>query len=74
MTLKDKELRHLKTVIDYLYCDESRNYEDEGSPADHIFVSVLGLQEILWRASPSTVGQPTPAPPSSTLDLHLVTD
>jgi len=72
MTLTDKELRHLKTVIDYLYCGESRNYEDEGSPADHIFVSVLGLQEILWRASPSTAGQAAPEVPSSAPDLHLV--
>ena len=74
MGLNAKELDHLKRVIDYLYSDECRDYENEGSPADHIFVSVLGLQEILWRGSPSTVGQPIPEPPSSAPDLHLVTD
>ena len=60
MKLSDKELKHLKTVIDYLYCDESRNYEDEGQPQDHVFVSVLGLQEILWRGSPApqAAGEP----------------
>ena len=74
MGLNAKELDHLKRVIDYLYSDEARDYENEGQPADHIFVSVLGLQEILWRGSPRTVGQPTPEPPANTSDLHLVTD
>ena len=82
MKLNTKELDHLKRVIDYLYSDERRDYENEGSPADHIFVSVLGLQEILWRGSPfvldklsnSTVAQPIPETPSSAPDLHLVTD
>ena len=74
MELNAKELDHLKRVIDYLYSDEARDYENEGQPADHIFVSVLGLQEILWRGSPRTVGQPTPEPPANTSDLHLVTD
>ena len=53
MTLTDRELKHLKTVIDYLYNDESKDYETEGRPKDHIFVSVLGLQEIFWRGSPA---------------------
>ena len=53
MKLKDKELRHLKAVIDYLYNDERKDYENEGQPKDHIFVSVLGLQEIMWRGSPA---------------------
>ena len=74
MGLNAKELDHLKRVIDYLYSDEARDYETEGQPADHIFISVLGLQEILWRGSPRTVGQPTPEPPANTSDLHLVTD
>ena len=74
MELNAKELDHLKRVIDYLYSDEARDYENEGQPADHIFISVLGLQEILWRGSPRTVGQPTPEPPANTSDLHLVTD
>ena len=74
MGLNAKELDHLKRVIDYLYSDEARDYENEGQPADHIFISVLGLQEILWRGSPRTVGQPTPEPPANTSDLHLVTD
>ena len=51
MELNAKELDHLKRVIDYLYSDEARDYENEGHPADHIFISVLGLQEILWRGS-----------------------
>ena len=74
MTLTDRELKHLKTVIDYLYNDERKDYENEGQDKDHIFVSVLGLQEILWRGSPCTVGQPTPEAPSNMPDLHLVTD
>ena len=74
MEINAKELDHLKRVIDYLYSDEARDYENEGQPADHIFISVLGLQEILWRGSPRTVGQPTPEPPANTSDLHLVTD
>ena len=41
----------LKTVIDYLYSEESKHYEDEGQPKDHVFVSVLGLQEIHLRNS-----------------------
>ena len=53
MTLTDKEREHLKAVIDYLYSDEAKDYEIEGQPEDHIFVSVLGLQEILWRGSPA---------------------
>ena len=53
MKLTDRERKHLKAVIDYLYSDESKNYEDEGRPKDHIFVSVPGLQEILWRGSGS---------------------
>ena len=74
MTLTDRELKHLKTVIDYLYNDERKDYENEGQDKDHIFVSVLGLQEILWVGSPRIVGQPTPEPPANTSDLHLVTD
>ena len=53
MKLSDKELKHLKTVIDYLYNDERKDYENEGQDKDHIFVSVLGLQEILWRGTPT---------------------
>ncbi len=58
MTLTDRELKHLKTVIEYLYSDESKDYESQDRPKDHIFVSVLGLQEILWRGSsvPKAVG------------------
>ena len=53
MKLTDQELKHLKTVIDYLYNDERKDYENEGQDKDHIFVSVLGLQEIMWRGSPA---------------------
>ena len=74
MDLNAKELGHLKRVIDYLYSDERRGYENEDRPADHIFVSVLGLQEILWRGSPSPAAQAYPKMPSSAPDLHLVTD
>ena len=52
MKLTDRELKHLTTVIDYLCRDERKDYECEDRPKDHIFVSVLGLQEILWRGSP----------------------
>ncbi len=54
MKLTDKELKHLNAVINYLYHDENKDYENEGRPKDHIFVDVLGLQEILWRGSPET--------------------
>ena len=54
MKLTDRELKHLKTVIDYLYRDERRDYECENRPNDHIFVSVLGLQEFLRRESSAT--------------------
>ena len=52
MKLTDREKKHLKTVIAYLYRDESKDYENEGQPADHIFESVLGLQEIMRRDRP----------------------
>ena len=51
MKLTAKEVEHIKSVIDYLYHDESKDYENEGRPKEHIFVSVLGLQEILWRGA-----------------------
>ena len=53
MKLTDRELKHLNAVIGYLYNDESKDYENEGQDKDHIFVSVLGLQEIMWRGSPA---------------------
>ena len=74
MRLTDKELRHLDNVIDYLYCDTRGDFEDRGMPPEHIFVSVLGLKEIMWRGSPSGVPQPVAGPPSRTPDLRLVTD
>ncbi len=61
MTLEAKELKHVKTVIDYLYSDESKHYEKEGRPKGHIFVSVLALQEIVSRDSPAdTMRAPRP--------------
>ena len=74
MTLTDRELKHLKTVIDYLYSDEIKHYEDEGQPENHIWLSVRGLQEIVWCRSPRTGVHSTPVPPANTSDLHLVTD
>ena len=74
MRLTDKELRHLDNVIDYLYCDTRWDFEDKGMPPEHIFVSVLGLREIMWRGSPSTVSQPITEPLSRAPDLHLYTD
>ena len=53
MKLTDKELHHLDTVIRYLHSDELKDYENEGRPPDHIFTSVLGLQEILRRETPA---------------------
>ena len=74
MRLSDKEQRYLDNVIDYLYCDTRWDYEDRGMPPEHIFVSVLGLKELLMRGSPSTVSQPITEPLSRAPDLHLVTD
>ena len=59
MKLTDKELKHLKTVIEFLYADESKHYESEGRSNDHIFVSVLGLQEIMWRGNPDLSAEET---------------
>ena len=53
MTLTDREIKHLKTVVAYLHNDERKDYENQGQPADHIFESVLGLQEVLLRSSPT---------------------
>ena len=74
MTLNAKELDHLKRVIDYLYSDEARDYENEGQPENHIWLSVRGLQEIVWCRSPRTGVHSTPVPPANTSDQHLVTD
>ena len=72
-SMTDEQKHALQKVVEHMWKDEERDHEC--NPRDnHIFVSVLGLQEILWRGSPRTVGQPTPEPPANTSDLHLVTD
>ena len=46
-----KELDHLKTVVNYLYNDERKHYECEGKPENHIFESVVALEEFVKRQS-----------------------
>lgn len=46
------ELAHLKTVVDYLYADEQRDYIDKGKPAGHIFESVEALRLAHQRLAP----------------------
>ena len=37
--------KHLEKVIDYLYSDELKHYNEEGGPEDHVFESVDALKD-----------------------------
>jgi hypothetical protein len=37
----------LARLVDYLYRDEKRNFEETGKPPDHIFRDILVLGEML---------------------------
>ena len=45
-----RELDHLKIVVNYLYNEERKHYEEEPDD-DHVFVSVLVLDEFVKRQS-----------------------
>ena len=62
MKLTHKEVDHIKAVINHIYEDARDDYEVEGKPSGHIFISILTLQEIMWRRLPDA--PPEPAKPT----------
>lgn len=45
--MNTEQLEHLRKVIDYLYADEEKHYEQGGKPDGHIFESVKALSDML---------------------------
>ena len=47
--LNRQEVNDLKKVLDYLYRDEKKHWEESDKPKDHIFVSIRNLTVALYE-------------------------
>ena len=47
MVLDKEDIKHLKRIIEYLYEDERKHYEETYDGQTHIFVSVKHLDNLL---------------------------
>lgn len=46
-TKSEERNRLMKEIVDYLYQEEKRHYEESNSPDDHIFVKLERIQQFL---------------------------
>jgi hypothetical protein len=47
LILENNDLKDLKTLIQFLYIDEKRNYEESDQTKDHIFLVIERLKNII---------------------------
>ena len=51
MHLNDHHIKHLKRIVNYMFEEEKRHYEETDEPEGHIFESVQAIRRILPKAS-----------------------
>ena len=47
--MNQKEYNALQRIVDYLYADEQKHWEESGKPKKHIFLDVMTLNDILYE-------------------------
>jgi len=49
MSINNAQLDSLERVISYMYDEESRHYEEDNKPQNHIFKDVVILKRLLHK-------------------------
>lgn len=49
MSLNNAQIDSLERVINYMYDDEARHYEEDNEPDNHIFKDVVRLKRLLHK-------------------------
>ena len=70
--MQPETLKALRNVIDYLYTDEQKHYEEEGKPTGHIFESLI-LAEAFISAREKEGTPATTKRPLTYADISLLT-
>lgn len=49
MSLNNKQINSLERIINYMYDEEAKHYEEEEQPNSHIFKDVVILKRLLHK-------------------------